>query len=161
MTKRLKAIGLVGCLMMSTLAFAQGAGPPGPPGPQGPGGSGGPGARSATSDDSGPNSAANRALVIKFFNMVFTEHKVAEAFSLYVSDDFVEHHRFVGDKEVATRQKAIDTLTAEFQRDPNHKLSARRVIAQGDLVSVHSVDGGGDIDIFRVRNGKIVEHWDG
>lgn len=153
-------IGIVACLAAGAPVFAQGTAPPGPQAAAGQGAPG-PAPRSATSDDTGPDAAANRALVIRFFNLVFTDHRVAEAFALYVGKDFVEHHKFVGDREVATRQMAIDTLTAEFRRDPAHKLHARRVIAQGDLVSVHSADAGGDIDIFRVHNGKIVEHWDG
>jgi predicted SnoaL-like aldol condensation-catalyzing enzyme len=43
----------------------------------------------------------------------------------------------------------------------------KRVIAEGDLVAVHShyVDAPGErgravLDLFRVRDGKIVEHWD-
>jgi predicted SnoaL-like aldol condensation-catalyzing enzyme len=43
----------------------------------------------------------------------------------------------------------------------------KRVIAEGDLVAVHShhVDTPGErgravLDLFRVRDGKIVEHWD-
>jgi predicted SnoaL-like aldol condensation-catalyzing enzyme len=58
-------------------------------------------------------------------------------------------------------QEAIDTLNMEFKRDPSHVLSAVHVVAEGDLVSVHSVSGGGDIDIFRVKDGKVAEHWDG
>jgi Uncharacterized protein conserved in bacteria len=43
----------------------------------------------------------------------------------------------------------------------------KRVIAEGDLVAVHShtVNAPGErgqavVDLFRVRNARIVEHWD-
>ena len=50
---------------------------------------------------------------------------------------------------------------------PQGKGQIKRVIVQGDLVvlHVHSVPTPGAlgmaiIDIFRVENGKVVEHWD-
>jgi len=45
-------------------------------------------------------------------------------------------------------------------------VTPKRVIAEGDLVAVHShyIDTPGDrgravLDLFRVRGAKIVEHW--
>ena len=115
----------------------------------------------APPDTTTPAEKANAALVTAFFNKVFTDHQVQAAFEQYVSKDFVEHHVWFDHPGEHGRQGAIDVLSAEFRRDPAHKLAAKRVVAQGDHVSVHSVDGGGDIDIFRVKDGKIVEHWDG
>ncbi len=50
---------------------------------------------------------------------------------------------------------------------PNAKGDIRRVLADGDIVAVHAhwtglVSENGDvgIDMFRVENGKLVEHWD-
>jgi predicted SnoaL-like aldol condensation-catalyzing enzyme len=46
-------------------------------------------------------------------------------------------------------------------------MNDQRIIAEGDLVILHSHlilkpgDGGtAVVDIFRLENGKIVEHWD-
>jgi len=52
------------------------------------------------------------------------------------------------------------------EKFPKSRSEIKRVIADGDLVvlHVHSVREPGQrgraIDIFRLENGKIVEHWD-
>ncbi|HEY5620041.1 MAG TPA: nuclear transport factor 2 family protein [Candidatus Bathyarchaeia archaeon] len=50
---------------------------------------------------------------------------------------------------------------------PSLRFDLKRIIAEGDLVTTHShmtldpTDHGSAVmDIFRVENGKIVEHWD-
>ena len=50
---------------------------------------------------------------------------------------------------------------------PNHRYEVKKVIAEGDLVVLHLHGMGGMnphgeqvVDIFRVKNGKVVEHWD-
>ncbi len=54
-----------------------------------------------------------------------------------------------------------------FATAPQLTVTPKRVIAEGDLVAVHSlyVNYPGDrgtviLDLFRVRHGKILEHWD-
>ncbi len=58
----------------------------------------------------------------------------------------------------------IDFLKSRF---PNQKGEIKRVIAEGDLVVLHvhstrgdSTPGRAIVDIFRLENGKVVEHWD-
>ncbi len=53
------------------------------------------------------------------------------------------------------------------EKDPQRSSSIKRVMADGDLVMVHvhskpTPDDRGTaiVDIFRLENGKIVEHWD-
>jgi predicted SnoaL-like aldol condensation-catalyzing enzyme len=50
---------------------------------------------------------------------------------------------------------------------PNHRYEVKRVLAEGDFVMLHLHGMGGlspygesVVDIFRVEDGKVVEHWD-
>ena len=61
----------------------------------------------------------------------------------------------------------VNYFAAFFKTHPDAALDMVRVISEGDLVVVHSKfttgpqdRGQAIIDIFRVADGKIVEHWD-
>ncbi len=63
----------------------------------------------------------------------------------------------------------VSCASSRFRREnyPNARNEIKRVIAEGDLVvlHVHSVvipnsPGRMIVDIFRVEDGKVVEHWD-
>jgi predicted SnoaL-like aldol condensation-catalyzing enzyme len=65
------------------------------------------------------------------------------------------------------REPIIKFLEALFARHPDRIYSIHRIIADDDLVAVHyhsqaaSDDPGvAVIDIFRVENCRLVEHWD-
>ena len=144
MQRRSYLIGTVSLLIVTAVAVGQSGAPV----------SGATGqARAASSMDNGPDAAANKALVLKFFKMAFTDHRVAEAFALYTSDNFIEHSPGMNG-----RSGAIRALSKMFAPGAGLTATVQRAVAQGDIVSVH-FDGG--VDIFRVKNGKIVEHWDG
>ena len=55
----------------------------------------------------------------------------------------------------------------DFVKNPNSSAEIKRVVAEGDTVALHvhsrtnSQDKGvAIVDIFRIKDGKIVEHWD-
>ncbi len=67
------------------------------------------------------------------------------------------------------KQGAIDYLKVEWGRAdvPKPVLGPQRIVAEGDLVLVHHMhlfEGSpvqqGQIDIFRITDGKVSEHWD-
>ena len=101
---------------------------------------------------------ANRALVTQAHEALFTRHDV------YVLDTsfapgFIEHSPLVKDGLSGLRQ-----LVAEC---PDMRHEAVRVLADGDLVAIHGRFIGlaetplVGFDIYRVAQGRIVEHWDG
>ncbi len=99
-----------------------------------------------------------KALVSKAHHQLFTLRD-SSALDLYFSTDFIEHSPLVADGLAGLKQLVADC--------PNLKHEAVRVLAEGDLVAIHGRFEGLDsvplvgFDIYRVRDGKIVEHWDG
>lgn len=109
------------------------------------------------------DAADNRALVIDYLSMLFGEKKVAQAVETYAADDIVQHNPNIGDG----REPIIAFLGGLMAAHPAAKWEIKRVVAEGDLVVVHthltlSPDDRGMavVDIFRVADGKVVEHWD-
>jgi predicted SnoaL-like aldol condensation-catalyzing enzyme len=101
--------------------------------------------------------------VTAFYKMVFYDHKVAEAFKTYVGASYRQHNPLVPDGI----EPSVAFLAKRFETNPQAINEIKRVIADGDLVAVHvhsrlndGERGRAIVDIFRVENGKIVEHWD-
>ncbi|KAA8732376.1 polyketide cyclase [Acinetobacter qingfengensis] len=97
-------------------------------------------------------------LVVTAHHELFTLHDVS-ALERYFSSDFIEHSPLVEDGLAGLKQLVKDY--------PDIKHEAVRVLADGDLVAIHGRFEGLDeqplvgFDIYRVKEGKIVEHWDG
>ena len=109
-------------------------------------------------DDMSAQCQANKAGAVGFMQTVFVDHKVAEAFSKYVAADFREH-RPLGTPTAPTRASVMAGLTREFAGGGGPTFRPISAVAEGDMVFVRSSNG--DVDAYRIRNGKIVEHWDG
>jgi predicted SnoaL-like aldol condensation-catalyzing enzyme len=116
----------------------------------------------ATSAMAGPKEEKNKALVLKFYDIAFTKLD-AEGVVPFIAKDYIQHNPQVGNG-VQPLQDFIRYLKANA---PQSRATIKRVIAEGDLVMlhVHSQDKPGErgsavIDIFRVKNGKLTEHWD-
>ncbi|MXO60379.1 polyketide cyclase [Altererythrobacter salegens] len=102
-------------------------------------------------------------VVEKFVDMLFMQKLVRPAFETWVVEDYIQHKPSMGDG----RETVIRFLEDIFERMPDRSYRIHRVIASGDLVAVHyhtqanaNELGLAIVDIFRVRNCKIVEHWD-
>lgn len=106
--------------------------------------------------------AANKAAVLAFYEQGLNQ-KDAEAALKYVGDRYVQHNPNAADGPEGFR-KFIGFLREKF---PQSRSEIKRVFTDGDYVilHVHAVRQPGDrgsaiIDIFRLEQGKIVEHWD-
>lgn len=111
---------------------------------------------------SGPDLEANKALVTAFYDAAINQ-KDYEAASQYLGDQYIQHNPTAPDGPEGLKS-FIDFLKARF---PAQRGEIRRVIAEGDLVALHIHSTRGDdtpgraiVDIFRVADGKVVEHWD-
>ncbi|SDD49472.1 Predicted SnoaL-like aldol condensation-catalyzing enzyme [Bacillus wiedmannii] len=104
----------------------------------------------------------NKKMVVDFYNEVFNKHKI-DIIPKYVSEDYKQHNPFVADG----RKAFMDFFKEDFVKNPNSYAEIKRVVAEGDTVALHvhsrtnSQDKGvAIVDIFRIKDGKIVEHWD-
>ncbi|HEX7759328.1 MAG TPA: nuclear transport factor 2 family protein [Caulobacteraceae bacterium] len=105
---------------------------------------------------------ANRALVMAAYAEVlqpFDASRVDEFFA----PDYIQHSPLAEDG--AAGLKAF--LNWARETSPNARHHIRRVFADGDFVIIHLqvVLEPGDpglavVDIFRVQDGRIAEHWD-
>jgi len=106
----------------------------------------------------------NRRVVLEFYNVGLIDLQPRAAFERYASADFVEHKPDVAG---GTREATIAFLEGLIKEVPKPTWKVIRTVAEGDLVFLHAsftpADGAPPYavaDIFRLQEGKIVEHWD-
>jgi predicted SnoaL-like aldol condensation-catalyzing enzyme len=101
---------------------------------------------------------ANKALVLAGIKGVFIDRDPSAVDRLF-SADYRQHN-----PQIPNGPAAIKALLGNLSRD--FKYEPGLVMADGDYVSIHGrYTGWGPkpmiaVDIFRVANGKIAEHWD-
>ena len=105
---------------------------------------------------------ANRRLVLEFYDQFFNRHEVDKAADA-VADNYKQHNPNVPDGKAPL----VSFFTGRFRDNPQSRNHVERSATDGDLVylHVHATNGPDDrgraiVDIFRVTDGKIVEHWD-
>lgn len=107
-------------------------------------------------------SQKNKKLVTDFFNLAFVEKRIQKAFDTYVGDTYIQHNPHVPDGK-----EPVLVFLGKLFSNPQMTVSIKRVITENDLVVIHhhskkntNDPGEAIIEIFRVDQGKIVEHWD-
>lgn len=106
--------------------------------------------------------AANKRLVVAFYDAAINQKDYDKAVK-YLGSEYKQHNPTAGDGPSGLKS-FIAFLQAKF---PKQHGDIKQVVAEGDLVVLHvhstredGTPGRAIVDIFRVRKGKVVEHWD-
>ena len=108
-----------------------------------------------TSDD---RPHRNRALVLEAMTSLFQRHDTSAVDRLYVQD-YIQHNPDIPQGRDALR-RIVETLSPSVNYEPG------LIVAEGNLVAIHGrIRGWAEgpqvvVDIFRVEDGKLAEHWD-
>ena len=116
----------------------------------------------------------NKQLIEDFINKVFIRHEL-DGLEEYVRDDYIQHNADC----TQGRNGFIEFFTTIFNAVPDFSYTVKQIIAEDDFVWVYSrttgthtggawlgapADGGrldfDVVDMFRILDGKIAEHWD-
>lgn len=101
----------------------------------------------------------NAKLVVRFLNRAFNLGQLDEALDKLVHEDYVQHNPLIAD--------GVEPVKNAFSKGfiPALSYDIKYVLSQNDLVVVYSRVESAEgvsavVDIVRVRDGKLVEHWD-
>ncbi len=104
----------------------------------------------------------NKRNVVEFYEKALNQ-KDFEAASKHLGSRYTQHNPVAADGPEGLKA-FIGFLRSKF---PNSRSEIKRVFADGDYVIVHvhairepGTRGRAIIDIFKLENGKVVEHWD-
>ncbi len=110
----------------------------------------------------------NVKIVVDFFQKLMNEHDFDYILEKYGNGSYTQHNRAIPD-EISGLIGYVKTLTKRF---PEYSFDVKRIFADGDFVILHShctmkanhrdneKKGFIITDTFRLKDGKLVEHWD-
>ena len=104
----------------------------------------------------------NKKIAIEFYNAALNE-KNWEKTKSFIGNRYIQHNLHAADGPEGLKAH-IEYLKRDF---PQNRGEIKHVLADGDLVALHihnrrspEIRGFAVVDIFRIENGKVVEHWD-
>jgi predicted SnoaL-like aldol condensation-catalyzing enzyme len=120
------------------------------------------------------NTRKNKKIVASFYTSVFVRHDLS-GLDVCMRDDYIQHNPDVPQGKVGFKIFFEET----FRAIPDFKYTLKKMVAEGDIVMAYSATTGTHtggvwlgkqaagnklnfdvVDIFRVQDGKIAEHWD-
>lgn len=105
-----------------------------------------------------------KQVVTRFMDEFYMKKQVRKAFETWVDPGYIQHNPMAS----TGRAAAIAFLEPFVAGNPGVHYEIKRIIADGNLVAVHSRGwfGGADdrgvavVDILRVHGCRVMEHWD-
>lgn len=104
----------------------------------------------------------NKKIVAAFYDAALNQKDFEKA-SQYLGPRYTQHNPLAADGREGFKG-FIAFLKDKF---PNNRSEIKRIFADGDYVIVHvhavrepGTRGNAIVDIFKLENGKVVEHWD-
>jgi len=105
----------------------------------------------------------NKQLVLTAYQGLFGDHDLT-VIDKYWAKDYIQHNPYMADGRDSVRAYVVKLGIEHW---PKARVRFLRVAAEGDLVFMQTVQPRTEhspemviVDIFRVAEGKIAEHWD-
>lgn len=106
---------------------------------------------------------ANKAIIREWHDLIIKQHKPEAAAAKYLGAEYRQHNPGAADGPEAF----VGFMKWLAQTYPDFRSESKRMIAEGNYVVEHShlvlkpgERGLAVVDMYRIENGKIVEHWD-
>ncbi len=100
----------------------------------------------------------NKALVLEAMTSLFQRRDASAVDRLYIAD-YIQHNPTIPQGRAALKS-LVASLSADVHYEPG------LMVAEGDFVAIHGrIRGWSDapqvvIDLFRIEDGRLAEHWD-
>jgi predicted SnoaL-like aldol condensation-catalyzing enzyme len=107
--------------------------------------------------------ATNKRVAKNCLDLAFNQKKPEEAVAKYIAPNYKQHNPHAPDGP----DGVVAFANSYIKANPQLSMEFKRIIAEGEYVVIHSHQkrdpkdvGDAVVDIFRVQDGKLVEHWD-
>jgi predicted SnoaL-like aldol condensation-catalyzing enzyme len=104
---------------------------------------------------------SNKQLVLKFYQKLFGDKDIS-AIDEYIVPNYIQHNPQIADGRESLKKIATQWIAG----GPKTTVDVHQSVAEGNLVILHVKSPTPDgkyqaiVEIFRVENNKIAEHWD-